>query len=338
MEYTTLGDTGLEVSRLCLGMMSYGDPEWRSWVLPEEEARPMVRAALEAGINFFDTADMYSRGGSEEVTGSLLGEMARRDEVVIATKVYFPMSDRPNRGGLGRKHVLDSVRDSLRRLDTDYIDLYQIHGYDPDTPWAETMRALDDLVRDGKVRYVGCSNLAVRHILRANHLAERYGWSNFVSLQAYYSLLGRDLEHELLPLCREEGIGVMVWSPLAGGFLTGKFRRGEEGPDEARRSEFDFPPIDKERGYDVVEVLDELAQEKGTTIPRLALAWLLHQEGISTVIIGARNMDQLEDNLGSAEVGFSDQDLERLDEVSASRRPYPQWMIDFQTGRVQPEE
>ena len=188
------------------------------------------------------------------------------------------------------------------------------------------------------MRYVGCSNLAVRHICRANGLAERYGWSGFVSLQAYYSLLGRDLEHELLPLCREDGIGIMVWSPLAGGFLTGKFRRDQEGPEEARRSEFDFPPIDKEQGFDVVEVLDELAEEKGTTIPRLALSWLLHQPGVSTVIIGARNMDQLEDNLGAVEVSLTGEELERIDEASAIRRPYPQWMIDFQTGRVRPEE
>jgi len=345
MKYHGLGATGLKVSELCLGAMTFGESFYNIGQVDQKLANRMVARSLDAGVNFFDTADVYSRGESEEILGQALQKAdTPRDEVVVATKVRGPMSDAAQEGtgdvnnvGLSRKHIVASCEASLRRLGTDYIDLYQIHGYDPDTPWTETMRALDDLVRDGKVRYVGCSNLAVRHILRANHLSERYGWSEFVSLQAYYSLLGRDLEHELLSLCREDGIGVMVWSPLAGGFLTGKFRRGEEGPDEARRSEFDFPPVDEERGYDVVEVLDELAGKKGTTIPRLALAWLLHQAGVSTVIIGARNMDQLEDNLGAAEIPFTDEELERIDEVSVPRRPYPQWMIDFQTGRVRPE-
>jgi len=241
-----------------------------------------------------------------------------------------------NNAGLSRKHIVASCEASLRRLGTDYIDLYQIHGYDPHTPWEETMRALDDLVRAGKVRYVGCSNLAVRHILRANGMAERHGWSPFVSLQAYYSLVGRDLETELLPLCREEGMGVMVWSPLAGGFLTGKFRReGEDGPEGARRSSFDFPPVDKETGYDTVEVLDVLARDKGTTIPRLALGWLLARKGVSSVIVGAKTMDQLEDDLGAVDVSFSEEELERLDEVTPPPEPYPQWMIRFQGQRTQ---
>jgi aryl-alcohol dehydrogenase-like predicted oxidoreductase len=204
---------------------------------------------------------------------------------------------------------------------------------DPDAPLDETTRALDDLVRAGKVRYVGCSNLAVRHILRANGIATAQGWTPFVSLQAYYSLAGRDLEHELLPLCREEGIGVLVWSPLAGGFLTGKFRRGEEGPEGSRRTGFDFPPLDEEEAYDVVDLLDEMAGEKGATIPQLALGWLLHQEGVSSVIIGAKTMDQLEDDLGSVDVSFTDEELERIDQVCAPEALYPQWMIRFQNQR-----
>ena len=302
----------------------------------------LVARALDAGVNFFDTADVYSQGESEKILGQAIRNSSTpRDKVVLATKVRGAMSEAAQQGtgdvnnvGLSRKHIIASCENSLRRLGTDYIDLYQIHGFDPVVPWEETLGALNDLVRQGKVRYVGCSNLAVRHIMKANGLAALHDWAPFVSLQAYYSLVGRDLEHELLPLCREEGIGTMIWSPLAGGFLTGKFRReDEDGPEGARRSGFDFPPIDKELAYDVVDELDEMAAAKDASIPRLALGWLLEQAGVSSVIIGAKKMGQLEDNLGAVEVSFTEDELDRLDALTKPAPNYPQWMIQFQNER-----
>jgi aryl-alcohol dehydrogenase (NADP+) len=316
MRYTTLGDTGLEISRLCLGMMSYGDPGWRSWVLPEEEARPIVRRALEAGINFFDTADMYSRGVSEEITGKLLGEMARRDEVVIATKVYFPMSERPNRSGLGRKHVLDSVRDSLRRLDTDYIDLYQIHRWDDDTPLEETLEALHDAVKAGYVRYVGASSMYAHQFARALYTADLHGWTRFVSMQNHYNLLYREEEREMLPLCREEGVGVIPWSPLARGWLARPVDareatdRGTE--DDYARRMYDFPERDE-----IVRRVGEVAGERGVSRARVALAWLLGKEGVTAPIVGSTKAAHLEDALEALELELTEEEIERLE------APYP---------------
>ncbi len=339
MHYRTLGRTGLKVSELCLGAMTFGSGFYGIGEVGQDQADALVHRALDAGINFFDTADVYSRGESEEVLGRALADTPR-DKVVIATKVRGAMSDEAaqstadvNNVGLSRKHILASCDASLQRLGTDYIDLYQIHGWDPVTPLEETMEALDILVQHGKVRYIGCSNLAVRQILRANHIAERNGGARFRSLQAYYTLIGRDLEHELLPMCREEGLGVMVWSPLAGGFLTGKYRRGQDGPEDARRSGFDFPPIDKELGYDVVEALDGMAEAKGATIPQLALAWLLQRDGVTSVIIGAKKMNQLEDNLGAVDLSFTDDERAQLDELTKPDALYPQWMIQFQNQR-----
>lgn len=344
MQYTTLGNTGLMVSQLCLGAMTFGSGFFGIGEVDQGLADRMVARALDAGINFFDTADVYSRGESEQILGRALKNAGvRRDEVVVATKVRGSMSDAAQEGigdvnnvGLSRKHILAGCDASLQRLGTDYIDLYQIHGYDPVVPWEETLRALDDLVRQGKVHYVGCSNLAVRHIMKANALADMPGYARFISLQAYYSLVGRDLEHELLPLCHEEGLGVMVWSPLAGGFLTGKYRREDEhDPEGARRTNFDFPPVDKETGYDVVEALDAMATSKNATIPQLALGWLLHQPGVSSIIIGAKTMDQLEDNLGAVDISFTDEEYERLDALTRPEMLYPQWMIQRQNEREQ---
>ncbi|MGD2067293.1 MAG: aldo/keto reductase [Gemmatimonadota bacterium] len=341
MQYARLGDTGLKVSSLCMGAMTFGSGFYGIGEVDRDGARELVQRCLDAGVNFFDTADVYSRGESEELLGRAFDDLGvARDDIVIATKVRGAMSDAAaegtgdvNNAGLSRKHVIAGCEASLRRLGTDHIDLYQIHGVDRSTPLDETMRALDDLVRAGKVRYVGCSNLAVRHILRANDIATLGGWSPFVSLQAYYSLVCRDLEHELLPLCREEGIGVTVWSPLAGGFLTGKFRRADEkGPAGSRRSGFDFPPLDKEQGYDVVELLEELAEAKGATIPQLALAWLLQRDGVSSVIIGAKRVEQLEDDLGAVDVSFTSDELERIDDLTAPDALYPQWMIERQNA------
>ncbi len=336
MEYRTLGRSGLKVSALCFGAMTFGEGFYGIGEVSDQDgADRLVHAALDAGITFFDTADVYSRGQSEEILGqSLKNSAATRDEVVIATKVRGAMSDAAAQGtgdvnnvGLSRKHILASIDGSLQRLGTDYVDLYQVHGWDPVTPIEETMRALADVVQAGKARYVGVSNYAVRHIMRANAVADAHDGPRFVSLQAYYSLVGRDLEHELVDTAVEEGLGIMVWSPLAGGFLTGKFRRGEEGPEGSRRSSFDFPPVDKERGYDVVEALDEMAQAKGKTVPQLALAWLLQRRGVTSVIIGTKKPAQLDDNLGAVDVTFTDDELARLDELTEPSALYPQWMV-----------
>ena len=336
MTYRRLGATGLQVSELCLGAMTFGTGFYGIGQVDQAGANELVARAVDAGVNFFDTADIYSRGESETLLGKALAATGRpRHEMVIATKVRGAMSDPAglatgdvNNVGLSRKHIVASCEASLRRLGTDYVDLYQIHGYDDQTPLEETMRALDDLVRQGKVRYLGCSNLASRHIMKANGLAERHGWTRFDSLQAYYTLVGRDLELELLPLCREEGLGVMVWSPLAGGFLTGKFRRGADKPTGARRVNFDFPPLDVDRGYAVVDALDELARGKDRTIAQLALSWLLHQPGVTCAIVGAKRMDQLADNLGAVDVTFTSEELSALAALSPPPALYPSWMID----------
>lgn len=340
MNYRTLGKTGLKVSELCLGAMTFGTRFFNIASVDQVGANAMVARALEAGVNFFDTADVYSYGESEEILARAIKEAgAARTSVVIATKVRGAMSEAAMSGagdvnnvGLSRQHIIASCEASLKRLATDYIDLYQVHGWDKLTPIEETLRALDDLVRQGKVRYIGCSNWAARQLMKAVTLADERGWERFVSLQAYYSLVGRDLEYELLPLCREEGLGVLPWSPLSGGFLTGKYRRDNPTPEGARRSGFDFPPIDEERGFDAIDVLDAIAKEKGASIAQVALAWLLKQRGVSSVIIGANKMSQLEDNLKAAQIELSDEEVERLSATTAPRALYPQWMIERQNA------
>jgi len=341
MNYRQLGSSGVRVSELCMGTMTFGSRFFHIAAVDQDGANQMVARAIEAGINFFDTADVYSFGESEETLGRALQHCGvKRESVVVATKVFAPMSQAAaerkgdvNNYGLSRQHIMAGCEASLRRLATDYIDLYQVHGWDLLTPVEETLRALDDLVRQGKVRYLGASNWPARHLMKALCLADARGWERFISLQAYYSLVGRDLEHELLRLCHEEGLGVLPWSPLSGGFLTGKFRRGQPGPVGARRSSFEFPPIDQERGFDAVEALDALAQEKGATIPQLALAWLLAQPAVSAVIIGANRMQQLEDNLKAAEVRLSAAEVERLSATTQPVTLYPQWMVERQNSR-----
>jgi aryl-alcohol dehydrogenase-like predicted oxidoreductase len=321
--------------------MTFGSRFFNIAAVDQAGANQMVARSLEAGVNFFDTADVYSFGEAEETLGRALQHCAvRRESVIVATKVFAPMSEAAafgerdvNNRGLSRQHIMAGCEASLRRLGTDYIDLYQVHGWDRLAPIEETLRALDDLVRQGKVRYPGCSNWPARHLMKGLCLAEARGWERFVSLQAYYSLAGRDLEHELLPLCREEGLGVLPWSPLSGGFLTGKFRRGQPAPEGARRSSFGFPLIDEERGYDAVEALDALAREKNASIPQLALAWLLAQPGVSSVIIGANKMPQLEDNLKAVEVRLSGEEAARLAAVTQPRKLYPEWMVERQNSR-----
>jgi aryl-alcohol dehydrogenase-like predicted oxidoreductase len=341
MRYNRLGNTGVKVSELCLGTMTFGSRFFNIGTVDQKLADTMVARALEAGVNFFDTADVYSYGQSEELLGRALKEAGvDRDAVVIATKVRGAMSEAALKGtgdlnnvGLSRKHVMAACEASLRRLATDHIDLYQVHGWDVATPMDETLRALDDLVRQGKVRYLGCSNWTARHLAKALAVAAARGWERFVSLQAYYALAGRDLEHELLPLCREEGLGVLPWSPLAGGFLTGKFRRDGAKPADARRSGFDFPPVD-ERVFDAVDALGAVAKARGATIAQVALAWLLAQSAVTSVIIGAKTMAQLEDNLGAAALRLSADEVESLSATTAQRQLYPQWMVERQnTGR-----
>jgi aryl-alcohol dehydrogenase-like predicted oxidoreductase len=347
MEYRRLGNTGLRVSELCLGTMTFGSKFFNIAAVDQAGAGRMVRRALEAGVNFFDTANVYSYGESEEILGRAFKEAgAARESLVVATKVRGAMSEASIEGtgdvnnvGLSRKHIFEACEASLRRLGTDYVDLYQVHGWDALTPVEETLRALDDLVRQGKVRYLGCSNWTARHLSKALALAEGRGWERFVSLQAYYSLVGRDLEHELLPLCVEEGLGVLPWSPLSGGFLTGKYRRDDPQPEGARRSGFQFPPIDESRGFDAVDALEAVALAHEASIAQAALAWLLARRGVTSVIIGANKMSQLEDNLKAAELRLSSDELGRLSATTAPAAMYPQWMVERQgAGRSTAEE
>ena len=338
MKYRLLGRTGLKVSELCLGTMTFGENFYGIAVVDQPTANQMVQRALEAGINFFDTADVYSYGQSEEALGKALKHTgARRDAVIVATKVRSAMTEAATVGtgdvnnvGLTRQHIFASVDESLRRLRTDYIDLYQAHGWDKLTPIEETMRAFDDVVRAGKVRYIGCSNWPARHLMKALCLSGQHGWFSFVSLQAYYSLAGRDLEHELLPLCREEDIGVLPWSPLSGGFLSGKYTRDNPSPEGARRSGFQFPPIDEARGFDAVEELARIAEKRSASIPQVALAWLLAQPGITSVIIGANKMSQLEGNLKAADFELTSEEVESLSATTAPYIQYPEWMVQRQ--------
>ena len=343
MHYKRLGNTGLKVSEICLGTMTFGSHFFNLGEVNQESANRLVAQAFEAGVNFFDTADVYSFGESEEVLGRALKHAGvRRDAVVIATKVRSPMSEAAmtgagsvtdlNAAGLSRQHILSGCEASLRRLGVDHIDLYQVHGWDVATPMEETLRALEDLVRQGKALYLGCSNWAARQLAKALQMAEGNGWHRFVSLQAYYSLAGRDLEHELLPLCREEGLAALPWSPLSGGFLTGKFRRNQTAPAGTRRAGFDFPPVDPERAFDAVDALDAIARETGKAIAQVALAWLLAQPGVTSVIIGAKREGQLKENLGAAEITLTPDQLALLSSTTAPRTLYPQWMIERQNA------
>jgi aryl-alcohol dehydrogenase-like predicted oxidoreductase len=294
----------------------------------QAEADRLVGVCIDAGINFFDTANVYSAGRAEQILGKALG--ARRKDVVVATKVRGRVGAGPNAVGLSRGHIMDAINASLRRLDTDYIDLYQIHGYDALTPLEETLRALDDLVRTGKVRYIGASNLAAWHLMKALGISQRVGLARFETLQAYYSIAGRDLERELVPLMESEQVGLLVWSPLAGGFLSGKFGRDKKGPEGARRASFNFPPVDETRGYAVLDVLADVAREHEVSVARVALAWLLHQRITTSVIVGARNEAQLRDNLAAPELKLSADQLARLNTTSALPPEYPGWMITVQ--------
>jgi aryl-alcohol dehydrogenase-like predicted oxidoreductase len=328
MRYKLLGRTGIKVSGLCLGAMTFGG-SGRIWEaiggLDEKQSSEMVSRALDAGINVFDTADGYGDGESESILGKALG--TRRRDVVIATKVGFPTGPGPNDRGLSRHHIHTAVVASLRRLGTDYIDLYQVHKRDLLTPLDETLRALDDLVQAGKVRYLGVSNFPAWEIMKANALAAAKGWTRFESVQAYYNLAARDIEREIVPLLRDQQIGLMVWGPLAGGVLTGKYSREGKAPPGARRESFNVGPVDHDRVNRVVDVAREIAQTKNATIPQVTLAWLLAQEVVTTVIIGAKHMSQLEDNLGAVRIELTSEELARLDKASALSVEYPGWFL-----------
>lgn len=300
MEFIRLGQTGLKVSRLCLGMMTYGDPKWRPWVLPAAAARPFVIRALELGINFFDTADMYSLGASEQVTGQLLRELARRDEVVIATKVFSPMGPGPNERGLSRAHILNSIDASLKRLGLDYVDLYQIHRYDPDTPIEETLQTLHEVVQAGKARYIGASSMYAWQFARMLHVSQVHGWARFVSMQNHYNLVYREEEREMMPLCRAEGVGIIPWSPLARGFLAGNRTRTEDTATmRAQTDDFAQSMYYRENDFAVVDQLKQVAAARGVSLAQVALAWVLAQPGVTAPIIGASRIEQLNE-LGTA--------------------------------------
>jgi aryl-alcohol dehydrogenase (NADP+) len=316
MQYTNLGKTGLKVSRLCLGTMSYGTPEWRDWILPEKKSRPFIKKALEAGINFFDTADMYSLGVSEEVVGRALKDFAQRHEVIIATKTYWPVGPHPNDKGLSRKHIMDAVDASLRRLDTDYIDLYYIHRWDYETPIEETLEALNDLVRSGKVRYLGASSMFAWQFAKALYLADNHGWSRFVAMQNHYNMIYREEEREMMPLCLEEGVGVIPWSVLARGFFAGN--RTREGSGETTRAKSDdlarqlyFADVD----FKIADRVDETAKKHGVSGSQIALAWMLHQPGVTSPIVGATKLNHLDEAIAALDIELSDEELTYLGEL-----------------------
>jgi aryl-alcohol dehydrogenase-like predicted oxidoreductase len=340
MKYNQLGRTGLYVSEICLGTMTFGGKDGGFWkvvgALEQKEVDEIVARALEAGVNFFDTADVYSFGMSEERLGQALKNVeARRQDVVVATKVYGEMGPQPNNRGASRGHIMDSVKGSLERLQTDHLDLYQIHANDSVTPIDETLRALDDLVSQGLVRYIGVSNWTAWKIAKALGRSELHRWARFDTLQAYYSIAGRDLERELAPMLVEEKLGLMVWSPLAGGLLSGKFGPGAKAEDGARRASFDFPPVDKERAWRCVEVMRKIGDARGVSVARVALSWVLAKPFVTTVIIGAKNKAQLDDNLAATTLTLSTEELKQLDEVSALPSEYPAWMLERQgSGRV----
>jgi len=337
MQYKPLGRTGLLVSELCFGTMTFGGKGfWKAiGQLSQNDVDDLVARVLDAGINFIDTADVYSEGESEKMLGKALDK--RRQEVVLATKVRGRTGPFANEVGLSRGHIMQAVEDSLTRLGTDYIDLYQIHGFDQLTPLEETMRALDDLVHAGKVRYIGCSNLAAWQLMKSLWISEKNNLHRFETLQAYYTIAGRDLERELVPLMQDQQIGLLVWSPLAGGLLSGKFHREGKGPENSRRAHFDFPPIDKERAFNAVDVMREIAADRGVSVAQIALSWLLHQPVVTSVIIGAKNDGQLTENLAAPEIDFSADEMARLDKVSDLPPEYPGWMLRQQAAGRYPE-
>src|SRR6202453_3656929 len=334
MQYATLGNTGLLVSKLCFGTMTFGDGRGMFKAIGavgQAAADELVKTTIESGINFFDTADVYTEGESEKILGHSLKNLnIARHQVVIATKVYGRVGPGRNDVGASRGHIMDGVEASLRRLQTDHIDLYQIHGNDSVTPLEETLRALDTLVQQGKVRYVGCSNWQAWKIAKALGISELKNLARFDTLQAYYSIAGRDLEREIVPLLESEKVGLLVWSPLAGGLLSGKYSRTNQKPADSRRTDYDFPLVDKERTWKILDAMAPIAKAHECSPARLSLAWLLAKPVVTSVIIGAKRLDQLQDNLAAIKLTLAEDEVRRLDEVSALPPEYPRWMMPFQ--------
>ncbi|TLV00852.1 aldo/keto reductase [Dyadobacter luticola] len=333
MKYKFLGNTGVLVSELCFGTMTFGGEGYWEAIgkLQQDEGQALVKTALDSGINFFDTANVYAYGKSETILGQSIKNLGiKRSEVVIATKVRGRMAPGANQIGLSRLHIMDSVEESLSRLGTDHIDLFYIHGVDIETSLEETMRGLEDVVRSGKVRYLGVSNHAAWQIMKANGIAEKNGWTKFVACQHYYTIAGRELERELVPMMQDQNLALMPWSPLAGGFLSGKYTRGNQTSGDNRRDNFDFPPIDKEKAYDIIDVIQPIAEAHGVSVAQIALSWLLHQKAVTSVIIGAKKPEQLADNIAATSVVLTAGDLAKLDEISKLKPEYPQWMFERQ--------
>jgi aryl-alcohol dehydrogenase-like predicted oxidoreductase len=335
MRYRLLGQTGLYVSELCLGTMTYGGNKgiWESiGNLQQDAVNEQVKFAVDAGINFIDTANVYATGKSETLLGQSLKALGlARDQLIVATKATGTMDDSPNGRGQSRHHLFNQVDASLERLQLDYIDLYQLHGFDPLTPFEESLSALNDLVRSGRVRYIGLCNMAAWQIMKSLAVSERLNLAKFASVQAYYTIAGRDLERELVPMIQDQKLGLMVWSPLAGGLLSGKFSSAEDkGPAGARRGAFDFPLVDKARAFKCVDAMRPMATSRNVSVAQIALAWLLAKSSVTTVIIGAKSMDQLRDNIDSTRVQLDDAEVRQLDEVSALPAEYPAWMLAFQ--------
>jgi 1-deoxyxylulose-5-phosphate synthase len=322
MQYINLGKTGMKVSRLCLGMMSYGSKQWRTWILEEEESKPFIKRALDADINFFDTADVYSLGESERVTGNILREFGvKRENIVVATKVNGQMSDDINDKGLSRKHILDSIDKSLQRLQMDYVDLYQIHRWDYETPIEETMEALNDVVRAGKARYIGASSMFAWQFARSLHVSETHGWTKFISMQNHYNLVYREEEREMIPLCQEQGIGLIPWSPMARGFFAGDRKRDGGGETERANSDpFAKGLYFREEDFNVADRAAEVAKERGVTASQVTLAWVLNKSYVHSPIIGATKMDHLDQAIAALEIELSDDEIKRLEEPY---KPHP---------------
>ena len=335
MRYHLLGQTGLYVSELCLGTMTYGGGKgiWETiGSLQQEAVIEQVKFAVEAGINFIDTANVYSMGKSEMLLGQALKTLALpREQLIIATKSTGSMDETPNGRGQSRHHIFNEVDASLKRLQLDYIDLYQLHGFDPLTPFEESLSALNDLVRSGRVRYIGLCNMAAWQIMKSLGVSQQNGFAKFVSVQAYYTIAGRDLEREVVPLLQDQKLGLMVWSPLAGGLLSGKFKNADDkGPTGTRRATFDFPVVDKQRAFQCVDAMRPLAQQHQVSVAQIALAWILSKPFVSSVIIGAKSMDQLRDNIAASRVQLTADEIKVLDEVSQLPPEYPGWMLAYQ--------
>jgi aryl-alcohol dehydrogenase-like predicted oxidoreductase len=333
MKYNQLGKTGVLVSELCLGAMTFGGKGYWKAIgeLPQDEVTQIVKTSIDAGINFIDTANAYSEGLSELMLGKAIRDLGlSRQQLVIATKVRLRMGPHANQVGLSRLHISDSVNDSLERLGLSYIDLLYIHGVDPITPLEETMRGLEDVVRSGKVRYIGISNHPAWMMMKANSYADKMGWGKFVATQNYYTIASRELEREIAPMAISEGIGIMPWSPLAGGFLSGKYTRTNEIAGDSRRDSFNFPPVNKEKAYDIIDVLIKIGLQHKVSAAQIALAWLLAQPGVTSVIIGAKKQDQLTDNINSVNVKLSDEEMQELNQVSEIPAEYPGWMVNRQ--------